>query len=56
MSGKDTKISSITTVKGNLKNMEDSFLTGNYFVKLWHVNLGLLTTTHTGTWYINVNR
>ena len=56
MSGKDTKISSITTVKGNLKNMEDSFLTGNYFVKLWRVNPGLLTTTHTGTWYINVNR
>ena len=56
MSGKDTKISSITTVKGNLKNMEDSFLTGYNFVKLCRVCPGLLTTTHTGTWYINVNR
>ena len=56
MSGKDAKVSSTTTVKGDLKDMEDSFLTGNYFVKLWRVNPGLITTTHTGTWYININR
>ena len=56
MSGKDAKVSSTTTVKGDLKDMEDSFLTGNYFVKLWRVNPGLITTTHTGTWYININK
>ena len=55
-SGKDTKISSTTTVKGDLKDLRDSFLTGNYFVELWRVNPGLITTTHTGTWYININR
>lgn len=56
MDDEDAKISSTTTVKGDLKNMDDSFLTGNYFVKLWRVNPGLITTTHTGTWYININR
>lgn len=52
----DAKISSTTTVKGELKNMADSAVAGNYFVKLWRVNPGIIKTTHSGTWYINITK
>lgn len=49
----DGKISSAVTIKGNIADLRDSFNQGDYRVKLWRVNPGLLKTTHTGTWYIN---
>ena len=54
--GEDNKISSTETVTGELKEMRDSFNKGDYFVKLWRVNPGLLKTEHTGTWYIDLHR
>jgi len=50
------KINSTTTVKGDYKKIANSALRGDYFIKLWRVNPGLIKTLHTGTWYMNVPR